>query len=221
MITSGTYFVFPSESNLEIDSTDGLVKIVLPTAEAISTYISGSGGQVPEVIAYTIVGAATNPVRFYRGGGLLWNNGAEYLEITADGSGTISRSSGIESISESVLNSGGNGSSAICHFMEISRYSEFNEFNVDSSGDYVVQLELYASHNLSEVNGLVYSQASKNGNLIDIGNAIHEYTVFVGSKLTYTHTYKISAISGESIGFLINYTRTNLKNGSITLIKAS
>lgn len=107
MITSGTYFVFPSESNLDIDSTGGLVKIVLPTAEAISTYISGSGGQVPEVIGYTVVGAATNPVRFYRGGGLLWNNGAEYLEITADGSGTISSSNGIQSISEAVLSSGG------------------------------------------------------------------------------------------------------------------
>lgn len=106
MITSGTYFVFPSESLLQIDSTDGIVKIVLPTAQAISSYMSGTGGQVPEVLGYSIVGATVNPVRFYRGGGLLWNNDSEYIEITTDGNGTISSSNGIQSISESVLNSG-------------------------------------------------------------------------------------------------------------------
>jgi len=223
MITSGTYFVFPSESNLDIDSTDGLVKIVLPTAEAISTFISGNGSQVPEVIGYTIVGAATNPVRFYRGGGLLWNSGAEYLEITADGSGTISRSNGIESISEAVLNSGGGTGVAVSVlFMQLDAAQVLNEYTITESGDYIMQLELYGQHDNSGAGiGYFYTEVTKNGSPIANDNNTHQNSVARNTKCTYTHTAKISAVIGDAIGFNVYKTMVTQDNGSITLIKTA
>jgi len=113
MITTGTYFVSPIESNLSIDSSGGIVKIVLPTAEAIANYLLTSGGIAPEIISYKIKGASLFPVRFYRGGDKLWNNGQQYIEITKDGEGTITTQNGVQSIVESSDPNSGGASSLV------------------------------------------------------------------------------------------------------------
>jgi hypothetical protein len=107
MITTGTYFVSPSETFLDINSADGIVNIVLPTSEAISSYISGTGGLLPEQVSYSISGTSSYPVRFYRGGEKFWNNGLQFIEITQDGEGNISTQGGIQSIGESGTPNGG------------------------------------------------------------------------------------------------------------------
>jgi hypothetical protein len=101
MITTGTYFVSPSETFLDINSADGIVNIVLPTSEAISSYLSGTGGLLSEQISYSISGTSSYPVRFYRGGDKFWNNGLQFIEITQDGEGNISTQGGIQAIAES------------------------------------------------------------------------------------------------------------------------
>lgn len=101
MITTGTYFVSPSETFLDINSADGIVNIVLPTSEAISSYLNGTGGLLPEQISYSISGTSSYPVRFYRGGDKFWNNGLQFIEITQDGEGNISTQGGIQAIGES------------------------------------------------------------------------------------------------------------------------
>jgi hypothetical protein len=107
MITTGTYYVSPSETFLDINSADGIVNIVLPTSEAISSYLSGTGGLLPEQISYSISGTSSYPVRFYRGGDKLWNNGLQFIEITQDGEGNISTQGGIQAIGESGTPNGG------------------------------------------------------------------------------------------------------------------
>jgi len=108
MITTiGTYFVSPSETFLDINSADGIVNIVLPTSEAISSYISGTGGLLSEQISYSISGTSSFPVRFYRGGDKFWNNGLQFIEITQDGEGNISTQGGIQAIAESGTPNGG------------------------------------------------------------------------------------------------------------------
>ena len=107
MITTGTYYVSPSETFLDINSADGIVNIVLPTSEAISSYLSGTGGLLPEQISYSISGTSSYPVRFYRGGDKFWNNGLQFIEITQDGEGNISTQGGIQAIGESGTPNGG------------------------------------------------------------------------------------------------------------------
>lgn len=101
MIITGTYYVSPSENFLDINSADGIVNIVLPTSEAISSYLNGTGGLLPEQISYSISGTSSYPVRFYRGGDKFWNNGLQFIEITQDGEGNISTQGGIQAIAES------------------------------------------------------------------------------------------------------------------------
>ena len=107
MITVGTYFVSPSETFLDINSADGIVNVVLPTSEAISSYLSGTGGLLPEQISYSVSGTSSYPVRFYRGGDKFWNNGLQFIEITQDGEGNISTQGGIQAIGESGTPNGG------------------------------------------------------------------------------------------------------------------
>lgn len=130
MITTAKYFVHPSESNLQIDSSNNVIDIILPTAEAINAYNSTVGAIVPTVIGYSINGATINSVKFYRGGGLFWNNSLEYIEIKTDGDGTISTQDGIQAIGQSTQPNSGSGLST--------ESGTFTRLAKDGSGSFLV-----------------------------------------------------------------------------------
>lgn len=108
-ITKGKTFVPSSANALVINASEGLVEIILPTADAINNYATRTGAVINNIISYTIVGAsALNAVRFYQGGDALWSNGAKYIEFVSNVSGTINGQGGIWGFVESVPPFSGN-----------------------------------------------------------------------------------------------------------------
>lgn len=97
---------------------------------------------------------------------------------------------------------------------------EFN-YTALADGDYILQLEL----TLNDVSGVAIDFSSiliKNSIVEANINNVHR--LGLGEKnadITYTHNCKITGIvTGDTMGFLLDTTLiTNIKNGSITVIK--